>query len=217
MQRTEWSNWRQDRSGLRYPMQWDIRVNGMPDRTLMLRALQVDGPVDPALLVVPEAVAAQFRPDAPPRDVTSIPLGAKRTAIAPGIFLVEGPWNVTIVDQGDGIVILEAPTGSNYSVQVLAEAAARYPGKPVKAVVTTSDSWPHLAGIREYAARGIPIYALDLSETIVRRTLAAPYTVQRNAPRARPTCTWSPAKPSSATARTGSNCIRSGARPANAR
>lgn len=188
MERTEWSYWRLDRSGLRYPMQWDIRVNGMPDRTLMLRALQVNAPLDPARMTVPEAIAAQFRPDAPPRDASAIPLGVKRTEIAPGVVLIEGAWNVTIVDQGDGVVVLEAPIASAYSAQVLAEAAARFPGKPVKAVVTTSDSWPHLAGIREYAARGIAIYALDLSEPIVRRTLAAPYTAhpdaQQRAPRA---------------------------------
>jgi hypothetical protein len=58
---------------------------------------------------------------------------------------------------------------------VLEEAARRYPGKPVKAVVTTSDAWPHVAGLREYAARGVPIYALDLNEAIVRRTLGTPH------------------------------------------
>jgi hypothetical protein len=30
----------------------------------------------------------------------------------------------------------------------------RYPGVKVKAVVTTSDAWPHLGGVREYVARG---------------------------------------------------------------
>jgi hypothetical protein len=175
VQRTTWGFWRLDKSGMRYPMQWEIQVNGMPDRTLMLRSLKVNLPYDPALATVPEAVAARFDPKRPARDPASAPLGAKKTEIAPGVLLIEATWNVAIVDQGDGLVVIEAPFSSAYSSRVLAEAEARYPGKPVKAVVTTSDSWPHLAGIREYAARGIPVYALDLSEPIVRRTLGASY------------------------------------------
>jgi hypothetical protein len=41
--------------------------------------------------------------------------------------------------------------------------------------VTTSDSWPHIGGVREYAARGIPIYALDLNRAILTRLMAAPH------------------------------------------
>ncbi|TFW09455.1 hypothetical protein E4K72_05945 [Oxalobacteraceae bacterium OM1] len=175
VRRTTWGFWRLDKSGLRYPMQWHIQINGMPDRTLMLRSLRVDVPYDPALTRVPEAVAARFDPKQPLRDPSMVPLGATKREIAPGVLLIEAAWNVAVIDQGDGLVVIEAPVSSAYSSKVLAEAAARYPGRSVKAVVTTSDSWPHLAGIREYAARGIPIYALDLSSAIVRRTLDASY------------------------------------------
>jgi hypothetical protein len=176
VQRTTWGFWRLDKSGLRYPMQWDIQLNGMPDRTLMLRSLKVDLPYDPALVTIPDAVATRFDPKRPARDPATVPLGAKKTEIVPGVLLIEATWNVTIVDQGDGLVVIEAPFSSAYSAKVLAELDARYPGKQVKAVVTTSDSWPHLAGIREYVARGIPVYALDLSEPIVRRTLGTSYS-----------------------------------------
>jgi len=47
---------------------------------------------------------------------------------------------------------------------------------PIKAAVTTSDAWPHLAGIREYVARGIPMYALDLNLPILKRMIEAPHT-----------------------------------------
>jgi hypothetical protein len=49
----------------------------------------------------------------------------------------------------------------------------RWPGVPVKAVISTSDAWPHLAGLREFAARGIPIYVLDLNVAILQRLVAA--------------------------------------------
>jgi hypothetical protein len=46
----------------------------------------------------------------------------------------------------------------------------------VKAVISTSDSWPHIAGVREYVARGIPVYALDLNLPILQRLADAPRT-----------------------------------------
>jgi hypothetical protein len=183
--RTAWSFWRLDKSGLRYPMQWDVQVNGMPDGTLMLASLKVDADHDQALTAVPEAVAAKYNPRAPARDPALTPLG-KASEIAPGIVQIESSWNTALVDQGDGVVVIEAPISSAYSARVLDEAARRYPGKPVKAVVTTSDSWPHLAGIREYAARGIPVYALDLSGPILRRWAAAAHTQRPDALQLKP-------------------------------
>src|SRR5262249_2989079 len=77
--------------------------------------------------------------------------------------------------QSDGLVVVEAPIGSHYSVQVLDELVRRYPNTRVKALITTSDAWPHLGGVREYVARGIPIYALDLNQPILERLLKADY------------------------------------------
>lgn len=75
---------------------------------------------------------------------------------------------MTLVQQDDGIVIVEAPISSGYSAKVIAEVHRRFPGKAIKAVITTSDSWPRLAGIREYVAQRIPIHAL--SEPAYSRT-----------------------------------------------
>jgi hypothetical protein len=58
---------------------------------------------------------------------------------------------------------------------VIAEANRRFPGAPIKAVISTSDAWPHIGGAREYAARSIPIYALDLNKLILDRLIAAPH------------------------------------------
>jgi hypothetical protein len=169
-----WSYWRLDKNGLRYPMQWDVQVNGMPAQMMMLRELRFDEPSDQNLTIPPE-VAALYDASAPARTPDNVALGKDIQAIAPGVTQIRNSWNVTIVDQGDGLVVLEAPISSQYSEKILAEAALRFPRKRIKALISTSDSWPHLAGIREFAARGIPIYAVDLSEPIIRRTLDASY------------------------------------------
>lgn len=81
---------------------------------------------------------------------------------------------MALVRQADGIVIVEAPISSGYSAKVIEEAGRRFPGVPVKAVITSSDAWPHFGGTRQYAASGISIYALDLNRAILERLLASP-------------------------------------------
>jgi hypothetical protein len=124
----------------------------------------------------PDDVRAQYKPNAAPTSWETLAPGQPITELAPGIVFIPGAWNVTLVRQDDGIVILEAPISSGYSVKVLAEARRRFPGQPIKAVISTSDSWPHLSGIREYVAEGIPVYALDLDQPILTRVLDQPHT-----------------------------------------
>src|SRR6185312_1323906 len=119
---------------------------------------------------------------APPSGIPTLKLDpAKRVEVAPGIVQYAGNWNVAFVRQPDGVVVIEAPVGSHYSAQVLDEAAKQYPGVKVKALITTSDAWPHLGGVREYVARGIPVYALDLNQPILERLLKADYRAKPDA------------------------------------
>jgi hypothetical protein len=94
----------------------------------------------------------------------------------PGIIKIPGAWDVAIIRQEDGLVILEAPISSGYSSKVIREAARLYPHSKIKAVITTSDAFPHFGGLRQYVAQGIPIYALDLNTPILGRLVAAPHS-----------------------------------------
>jgi hypothetical protein len=163
--------------GIHYPLQWDFVRNDMPDHTLTITDISVnlEFPADTFAISTEEKAAFEKRHNT----VDDRPLGiADQPAVelAKDIVHILGAWNVTLVRQDDGIVVLEAPISSGYSVKVLAEAERRWPGVPVKAVITTSDSWPHLAGLREYVARGIPIYAVDLNIPILTRFVSAPRT-----------------------------------------
>ena len=101
--------------------------------------------------------------------------------LAPGIVFVPGRWNIIEVRQSDGVVIIEGPISSRYSALVIEDAQKRFPGLKIKSVVTTSDAWPHIGGLREYVARGIPIYALDLNRPILGRLFAAPRSLHPDA------------------------------------
>jgi hypothetical protein len=95
--------------------------------------------------------------------------------LAPGIDLFLGAWNSTIVKQVDGIVILEAPISEPYTKGVIEEAKKRYPGMPIKAVLSTSDSWPHTGGVRFAVSEDLPVYILDLNQPLLDRMVAAPH------------------------------------------
>jgi hypothetical protein len=182
--RTYYSLWWLARGGIHLPMQWNIESNGLPDRMVVLRKLQIDEPLVEADLSIPQEVRAAFHPDAPRVSYDMVALGNPNEPakeLAPGIVFISGRWNASFVRQDDGIVILEAPISSGYTAKVIAAARQRFPGQPIKAVITTSDSWPHLAGIRECVAQGIPIYALDLNRPILERVIAAPYTSRPDA------------------------------------
>jgi hypothetical protein len=172
--RTYYSLWWLAKGGVHLPMQRTVEGNGMPDQMLVLSKLEINTPLPESDLTIPAAIKAKFNPHQPPRDLEKARLGnpaQPSSELAPGIVFIPGSWNTTLIRQQDGVIILEAPISSGYSAQVIAEAHKRFPGVPIKAVVTTSDSWPHIAGIREFVAEGVPIYALDLNRPILERLI----------------------------------------------
>jgi len=177
--RTFYGFWWLAKGGLHFPMQWNVERNGQAEEEIVIRRLRIDDELDEDSLSIPAEVRERFHASSP-SSTRPAPLGnltESPNEIVPGILLISGSWNVTLVRQEDGIVVLEAPISPDYAAMVIAEAHRRFPGQPIKAVITTSDSWPHIAGIREYVAKGIPIYALDLNRPVLDRMIKAPHTL----------------------------------------
>jgi hypothetical protein len=191
---TNYSLWTLLPGGARYPLQIDREWNGVTRASATITKITVNAPVDAAHFTIAEDARKAF---AALPAVSGIPAlafdPAKAVDVAPGVVQFQGAWNVEFVRQPDGVVIIEAPITSAYSAAILAEAGRRHPGVPVKAVITTSDAWPHLGGVREYVARGIPVYACDLNRPILQRLLQADYSAHPDtlakSPRAA-TFTW---------------------------
>jgi glyoxylase-like metal-dependent hydrolase (beta-lactamase superfamily II) len=174
--------WTLQPGGWQYPQQITTTWNGTPHADQTVFTIETNTALDEALFAIPDDTAAAFRKM---RDATGAAMAGMRAArldpskairLTGDVVVFPGSWAVTLIRQPDGIVVLEAPIGSAYSVQVIAAAAAAFPNTPIKAVVTTSDAWPHLGGVREYVARGIPVYALDLNKPILERLVAATYS-----------------------------------------
>jgi glyoxylase-like metal-dependent hydrolase (beta-lactamase superfamily II) len=87
--------------------------------------------------------------------------GAARTQsekIGNGIWALNyGGERSIAVEFKDHVVIVEAPGGDGQSLATMAEVKRILPGKPIQYVVNTHHHSDHAAGIRAYAAEGIPI------------------------------------------------------------
>jgi len=177
--RVYYSLWWLYPGGIHYPRQWDTFRNNLPDRVLTISELTLN----PQLPADEFAISADARAGFAKRSTVTAddrPLGLPdrpAVEVAQDVVYIPGAWNTTLVKQSDGIVVIEAPIASGYSAKVIAEAERRWPGIPIKAAISTSDSWPHIAGVREYVARGIPVYALDLNLPILQRLVSAPRTL----------------------------------------
>jgi hypothetical protein len=181
-QRVTFGIWTLERGGLRLPRLWDFSTAGQPDGTVEITGVGTN----PAIVAADFAVPDDLRQSAMVnrRPVSDAPLGSTdRPAkeLASGIVHVPGSWDIVEIRQPDGVVILEGPLTSAYSAKVIDDERQRFNGAPIKAVVTTSDAWPHIGGMREYVARSIPIYALDLNVPILSRLFAATYTTSPDA------------------------------------
>ncbi len=179
LERTEFMGWAVV-DGIRYPLAQDEFRNGDLYRSLSIKDLSVGKPVDPAgfALKPGEANAPASVQDFRPTSHVPGPYPGKPIVeIAPGIIQIPNSWYTVIVRQRDGLVIIDAPISAGYSKGVLAEAEKRFPGVRIKALITSTGFFWHVAGVREYAARGIPIYAEARNVPVIKKFLGAPHQI----------------------------------------
>jgi hypothetical protein len=163
-------------NGFHYPLQKDILRNGLLDQTESITKLDFNPPPSADEFAIAPAIRTAFAAQAGKTVDDRAPNASGASEIVPGVWFFQGSWNTTLIRQDDGIVVLEAPISSGYSAKVLGFAQSKFPGMAIKAVITTSDSWPHIGGVREYVARGIPVYVLDRTVPLIERFLRAPRT-----------------------------------------
>ncbi len=177
--RITYNAWTLEPSGIVYPREWTFQRIDLPDTRLAIVRLHFNVALDARSLLVPQSIYKAHHGKL--RRIDDIPLGYGGSGppreLAPGITQYPGSWNVAFVKQEDGVIVIEAPLSPRYAEQTFEAARTRY-GARVKAVITTSDSWPHIAGVRQAVADGIPIYALDLNAPILKRLIATPHHIQ---------------------------------------
>jgi hypothetical protein len=163
---THWSEWSFEPSGVWYPRVRSESLNGQPLRDFLVTSLDLaaTAPADSF------AIADSLRTIRPIPDPTLHPV-----TIADGIVLFQGYYQSALVREPKGIIVLEASESDAKARAVIAQAATLFPGVPIVGVISTSSAWSQFGGLREYAARGVPIYTLDVNASRVRDLLAAPF------------------------------------------
>jgi hypothetical protein len=169
-QRIYWDNW-QTVHGIRYPTNEVEERNGMLWESRQVLKVDLNPSMDAGTL----KIDAQMAPKGLQSKGWEAPFKAQKgVTLAPGITLFPGSWNATVVKQDDGIVLLESPLSGTYMAGVIDTAKQQSPGQPIKAVLSTSDSWPHVGGVRQVVALGLPVYILDLNKPLLERLVASP-------------------------------------------
>ena len=176
-QRVYWDNWK-FASGVEYPSNEVVERNGLLWKSSEAIDVQFNPPIDAEHFALDPKVAQQ---SAQGKGWARSFKSDKQAQLADGVSLYPGSWNTTIVRQDDGVVILETPISGAYTQGLFEEARKLYPTLPIKAVLSTSDSWPHTGGIRYDVAQGIPIYILDLNRALLDRIVAAPHAIDPDA------------------------------------
>jgi hypothetical protein len=157
-----------------YPLQWDIYRTGQLWKEVTINDIEFLKTVDETPFTISEDIR---KAQTPKQNVNSTKLPVDNVIeVAKGIFVIPGNWFTGWVEQEDGIVVIEAPISSGYSVQLLTEVKKRYPAKKIKGVVVTSDAWPHLAGVREYFSENIPVYTSKLNKPMLDRIAAVDHS-----------------------------------------
>jgi hypothetical protein len=166
--RTTFSSWSRAHEGVHLPRTRTTTRNGIAYETWSLTTLDVVESVPPDSFAIPDSLRQMALHQAPLTLDTA-------HVVADGVIFIPAIWNVLLVRQPDGVVVIEPPHSPRYSRLVIAEAARRFPGVPIKAVIASDFMWSHYAGIREYVARGVHVYTPDANVADLRRILAAPH------------------------------------------
>jgi hypothetical protein len=82
----------------------------------------------------------------------------KLVELAPNVQHVQGAGaNNLIVAMKDDLVIVDAPYGDLQSLQVIALAKSKYPGKPIKTLILSHHHNDHSGGTRAFVAEGAQV------------------------------------------------------------
>lgn len=167
---TRWGAWEAHEFGIMEPGQWTTDANGttIDDVTVLSSELKLAAG-SPNNLAFPAL---------PKEDPAPLLARYKAVKVAEGITQYQGPFNTFVVDQPDGLVVIEPVMNSAFTSAFLDRLAKDFPNRKVKAVVATDDAWPHFGGIRTFVARGADLIVLDLNRPILQRLCDAVYRSQ---------------------------------------
>ncbi len=97
--------------------------------------------------------------------------------VAKGVFQVTGGTHHSLaIEMADHLVVVDAPLYEERSQAVLAALAKKWPGKPVRFLVSTHFHNDHTGGVRAYIVAGATVVTGKINETFFKQLASAPHT-----------------------------------------
>ena len=179
--RTDFLFYKPEVGGLVYPHQWNLYRDGRQVATTVVLKLEENPPAPASGYTVPADANVDLQQSAA-FNFSDLPIPTPKSGdplqpLGDNVWEIAGAWNILVVKQSDGLVVIECPQSGAYTDRVIALLSDRFPGVHIKALVSTTDSLWHIAGVRPYVARGTPIYVLDQNSARLARFIARPHTM----------------------------------------
>jgi len=125
-------------------------------------------PNAPVVIPVPEGM----------REAQTAPVKVTTDKLADGIYWLKGfQWHSVAVEQGDHIVMIDAPLDEDRSLAVIAKTKELIPNKPITYLINTHAHFDHAGGVRTYAAQGATIVAHPIAQAFYERVWRNPHTL----------------------------------------
>jgi len=128
--------------------------------------------------------AVKLNPDV----IIPVPEGMRAAMVAPvkvtvdqlaeGVYWIRGgQWHSVAIEQGDHIVVVDAPLDEARSLAVIAKVKETIPGKPIKYLVNTHAHFDHAGGLRTYVDEGATIVTMPMNQDFYQWAWRAPHTL----------------------------------------
>ena len=184
-------DWRQV-GAVKSPFSLQYRINGKDVAIETIDTLENDVEVQEADFVIPEDLKQIDTSDgswgerkslwllrrialASPLD--DLQTQVQLTEVGKGVVYVTGGTHHSLaIEMKDHLIVVDAPLYEERSQAMIRALESRFPGKPVRVLVSTHFHNDHSGGLRAYAAVGASIITGKASEIFVQEMLKAPHT-----------------------------------------
>ena len=188
-----WKTW--DQSGVPFPADVLIAVNDQPVHVERRTAVAVNGALDGAQFAFPAGADPQYVAADAARGARNgqfhetfaglgVPLDGLQTFIdaqqvATGVWhLRGGSHNSLVIEQANGVVVVEAPLYEARAKAILDWIAAKIPGKQVTHVVSTHHHRDHSGSLRTFVARGAKVVIGASAQSYFANAFRASRTIE---------------------------------------
>ena len=112
------------------------------------------------------------------REAMTAPVKVTVDKLAEGVYWLRGfQWHSVAVDQGDHIVMIDAPLDEARSLAVIAKTKETIPNKPITYLINTHAHFDHAGGVRTYVDEGATIVTLPMNQAFFERAWRTPHTL----------------------------------------